>query len=45
MAKVKETSTNGNNRRFLTTCDMIYAIQLIGGRWMLLIMANLEKNH
>lgn len=43
MAKIKENSTNNHNRRFLTTCDMTYAVQLIGGRWKLLIMANLEK--
>jgi DNA-binding HxlR family transcriptional regulator len=43
MAKIKENSTNNRNRRFLTTCDMTYAVQLIGGRWKLLIMANLEK--
>src|SRR4051812_47170375 len=43
MAKIKETSTNSQNRRFLTTCDMTYAIQMIGGRWKLLIMSGLEK--
>jgi len=43
MAKIKENSTNNRNRRFLTTCDMTYAVQLIGGRWKLLIMVNLDK--
>jgi DNA-binding HxlR family transcriptional regulator len=43
MAKLKETSTNSYNRKFLTTCDMTYAVQLIGGRWKLLIMAGLNK--
>ena len=43
MATSKESSTNNQNRRFLTTCDMTYAMQLIGGRWKLLIMASLEK--
>lgn len=43
MAKIKENSTNNHNRRFLTTCDMTFAVQLIGGRWKLLIMASLEK--
>src|SRR5882757_4988896 len=43
MAKIKENSTNSHNKRFLTTCDMTYAVQLMGGRWKLLIMMNLEK--
>ena len=43
MGKLKEDSTNNHNRKFLTTCDMTYAVQLIGGRWKLLIMAGLDK--
>lgn len=43
MGKTKEDSTNNYNRKFLTTCDMTYAVQLIGGRWKLLIMAGLDK--
>lgn len=43
MGKIKEDSTNNSNRKFLTTCDMTYAMQLIGGRWKLLIMAGLTK--
>ena len=43
MAKIKENSTNSHNKRFLTTCDMTYALQLMGGRWKLLIMMHLEK--
>lgn len=43
MGKPKEDSTNNYNRKFLTTCDMTYAVQLIGGRWKLLIMAGLDK--
>ncbi len=43
MGKTKEDSTNNYNRKFLTTCDMTYAVQLIGGRWKLLIMAGLEQ--
>jgi DNA-binding HxlR family transcriptional regulator len=43
MAKIKENSTNSHNRKFLTECDLTYAIQLIGGRWKLIIMAGLEK--
>ncbi|MBC3788876.1 winged helix-turn-helix transcriptional regulator [Spirosoma utsteinense] len=41
MANVKETSTNSVNRRFLTSCDMTYAVQLMGGRWKLLILMRL----
>jgi DNA-binding HxlR family transcriptional regulator len=43
MSKTKEESTNNYNRKFLTTCDMTYAVQIIGGRWKLLIMAGLDK--
>jgi len=43
MAKIKESSTNNHNRKFLTECDMTYAVQLIGGRWKLLILARLEN--
>lgn len=44
MAKIKETSTNNRNRKFLTTCDMTYAVQLIGGRWKMLIMTALNRS-
>lgn len=43
MGKTKEDSTNNHNRRILITCDMTYAVQLIGGRWKLLIIAGLDK--
>lgn len=42
MAKIKENSTNSLNRKFLTDCDLTYAIQLMGGRWKLLILMRLE---
>ena len=42
MAKIKENSTNSHNRKFLTDCDLTYAIQLRGGRWKLLILMRLE---
>ncbi|TDX02154.1 winged helix-turn-helix transcriptional regulator [Dinghuibacter silviterrae] len=42
MGKVKETSTNYKNRKFLTTCNMTYAVQMIGGRWKILILSALE---
>lgn len=43
MGKVKESSTNNKNRKFLTTCNMTYAVQMIGGRWKILIIVSLEK--
>lgn len=43
MGKIKESSTNHKNRKFLTTCNMTYAVQMIGGRWKILIIAALEK--
>ena len=43
MGKMKESSTNYKNRKFLTTCDMTYAVQMIGGRWKILIIVTLEK--
>jgi DNA-binding HxlR family transcriptional regulator len=43
MSKIKDSSTNNQNRKFLTACDMTYALQLIGGRWKPLILVNLEK--
>jgi DNA-binding HxlR family transcriptional regulator len=38
MAKIKENSTNSVNRKFLTDCNLTYAVQLMGGRWKLLIL-------
>lgn len=43
MATPKENSTNNLNRRYIVTCDMTYALNLIGGRWKLLILTQLEK--
>lgn len=42
MAKVKENSTNSINRRMLTTCNLTYVINLMGGRWKLLLLMRLE---
>lgn len=42
MAKVKENSTNSINLRMLTTCNLTYAINLMGGRWKLLLLMRLE---
>lgn len=43
MTAIKENSTNNINRRFLTDCDLTYAVQLIGGRWKLLMLMRLEN--
>jgi DNA-binding HxlR family transcriptional regulator len=44
MAKRKLTSTNAMNREHLTSfCGMTYAIDILGGRWKLLILYKLEK--
>jgi DNA-binding HxlR family transcriptional regulator len=43
MERIKENSTNSRNRRFLTSCDMTYSVEMIGGRWKLLILVNLEN--
>lgn len=43
MRKIKETSTNNINRRYLGECNLTYAIQLMGGRWKLLILMRLEN--
>src|SRR5882672_10114178 len=40
---LKETSTNSINRRYLGECDLTYAVQLMGGRWKLLILMRLEN--
>jgi DNA-binding HxlR family transcriptional regulator len=42
MAKIKENSTNNVNRKFLTDCNLTYAVQLMGGRWKLLILMQLN---
>ena len=42
MAKIKENSTNSVNRKFLTDCNLTYAVQLMGGRWKLLILMQLN---
>jgi len=41
--KSKEASTNNINRRYLGECNLTYAIQMMGGRWKLLILMRLEN--
>lgn len=43
MRKTKENSTYSQNKKFLITCDLTYAVEMIGGRWKILIISNLEK--
>jgi DNA-binding HxlR family transcriptional regulator len=44
MAKRKEASTNSLNReKLMAFCGVTYAIELLGGRWKLLILYKLEK--
>lgn len=43
MSKIKETSTNFENKKILLgECDEIYAASLIGGRWTLIICCKLS---
>ncbi|AOM79123.1 winged helix-turn-helix transcriptional regulator [Pedobacter steynii] len=44
MAERKENSTNNVNRKCIVDGnDLSYAIAMVGGRWKLLILINLEK--
>ncbi|MDF2189160.1 helix-turn-helix domain-containing protein [Paraflavitalea sp. CAU 1676] len=44
MAKRKITSTNSINRdNLIDFCGMVYAVDLLGGRWKLLILYKLEQ--
>jgi DNA-binding HxlR family transcriptional regulator len=43
MANTKETSTNSQNKIFINDCNVTYAVQLVGGRWKLPILMQLQK--
>ncbi len=44
MSKRKTTSTNNINReKLIDFCGMMYAVDLIGGRWKLIILYKLAK--
>jgi len=44
MSKIKETSTNFENKRTLSnTCTGIYAFNIIGGQWSLAICCYLDE--
>jgi len=42
MKNRKENSTNMLNEKYITSCDLTYAVCKIGGRWKLLILCKLE---
>lgn len=42
MGKRKQSSSNMQNEKFITECDLAYAVCKIGGRWKLLILGKLE---
>lgn len=44
MTKIKASSTNQHNRKVLNDfCGVMYAIDILGGRWKLMILYKLEK--
>jgi DNA-binding HxlR family transcriptional regulator len=44
MTKIKASSTNQHNRKALNDfCGVMYAIDILGGRWKLMILYKLEK--
>ncbi len=43
MSKRKENSSNSINRDYIIECDLTYAMDLVGGRWKLLILCRLEN--
>lgn len=43
MTKIKESSTNNINRQVLSACNLTYSLNILGGRWKFLILAQLEK--
>jgi DNA-binding HxlR family transcriptional regulator len=44
MAQRKKASTNSINRKMMNDfCGMVYAIDILGGRWKLLILYKLEN--
>jgi len=42
MKNRKENSTNMQNEKYITQCDLSYAVCKIGGRWKLIILCKLE---
>jgi len=44
MGKRKENSTNFENENFINDCEMAYALNLISGRWKMLILCRLNHS-
>jgi len=43
MARRKENSTNSQNEKYITQCDLAYAVCKIGGRWKIIILNKLKQ--
>lgn len=43
MGTIKQDSTNNFNRNVLKKCDLTYALDLVGGRWKLIILMILKN--
>jgi len=44
MGKRKENTTNRENESFINECEMAYALNLISGRWKMLILCRLNHS-
>jgi len=44
MGKRKENSTNRENENFINDCEMAYSLNLISGRWKMLILCRLNHS-
>lgn len=42
MGKRKENSTNLENENFINSCEMAYSLNLVSGRWKMLILCRLN---
>jgi len=42
MKNRKENSTNMLNEKYITSCDLTYAVCKIGGRWKMMILCQLK---
>lgn len=43
MATRKKDSTYSHNEKYITECDLTFAVNKIGGRWKLLLLSKLES--
>lgn len=43
MTKIKETSTQNENKAMLNMCDQVFAVSLIAGQWTLVICCHLAE--